>query len=183
MKVGLREIIFIVLLMGIPLGAWRFVFKPQNAHNAEMLHRIEAKQAKLRQLNQATGTIGDLQKQIASLHSAMSFFRSKLPNEKEIDKVLQEVWKLAETNQLTTKSIRTLQRGSEPLFATQHAEQPIAVQLEGDFAGFYSFLLALEDQPRIMRITKLTLKKPEKGSQGMVKAEFVMSIFFENAAG
>jgi len=183
MKFGLREVAFIVLLMGIPVGAWWFVFRPQNARNAEMLQQIEAKQAKLRELNHATATIGDLKKEIGSLEKAVAFFQSKLPDEKEIDKVLQEVWRLAEGNQLVTKSIRTLDRlGSAAPFAgaeSPHAEQPITMKLEGDFMGFYSFLLALENQPRIMRIRKMTLKKMDKGPEGSMQAEFVMSVFFE----
>ena len=30
MKFGLREIVFVVLLMAIPVGAYWFVFRPQN---------------------------------------------------------------------------------------------------------------------------------------------------------
>ena len=36
--------------------------------------------------------------------------------------------------------------------AGAHSEQPILMNLEGDFRGFYTFLQALERQPRIMRI-------------------------------
>jgi Tfp pilus assembly protein PilO len=183
MKVGLRELVFILLLMAIPVAAWWFVFRPQNLRNTETMKQIEAKQAKLRELNQATATIGNLKKEISDLENAIEFFRSKLPNEKEIDKVLQEVWRLAEMNQLTTKSIRTVDRpGAQGTFAAAdgpHAEQPIAMKLEGDYMGFYSFLLALENQPRIMRIRKMTLKKMDKGPEGSMQAEFVMSVFFE----
>ena len=34
MKFGLREMIFVGLLMLIPVGAWWFVFRPQNTENA-----------------------------------------------------------------------------------------------------------------------------------------------------
>jgi len=184
MKITLREITFMVLLMAIPTGAWWFVFRPNNARNAEMLNRIEAKQLKLRELNRATAVIGDLKKEVHSLEKAISFFRSKLPSEKEIDKVLQEIWRLAEANKLTTKSIRTLQRNTKQAFTTANdpfAEQPIAVQLEGDFLGFYSFMLAIENQPRVIRIRKMTLKKLDKAPRGHIKADFEMSIFFERS--
>jgi len=182
MKLGLREVAFIVLLTGIPVVAWRFVFRPQNAQNAEMQKQIEAKQARLRELNQATGTIGDLRQRIEKLEKAMAFFRSKLPSEKEIDKVLQEVWQLAESNRLRTKSIRTLDRDRNSEFTSRagaYCAQPISVQLEGSFLGFYSFLQALEDQPRIMRVQKMNLQKLKQGAEGTVQAEFIMTIFFE----
>jgi type IV pilus assembly protein PilO len=182
MKFGLREIVFIALLLLIPVGTWWFVLRPSNIRNTEMLGQIKAKQAKLAELNHATGTIGDLKAQIAGLEKAISYFQSKLPDEKEMDKVLKEVWLLAEANHLSTKSIRTLQKQAEGGFTTAdgpQAEQPIAMQLEGDFIGFYSFLQALENQPRIMRVSKMTVQKMDKGPQGAVEAKFEMSIFFD----
>ena len=183
MKFGLREIVFIALLTVIPVGAWWFVFRPQNASNAEMRRQIEAKQAKLRQLNQTIGTIGDLEKQIDKLTDAVQYFQSKLPSEKEVDKILQEIWLLAKANKLNPKSIRTLNkqasRGGFAAEGSNQAEQPIKVKLEGNFRGFYAFLLALENQPRITRIREMHLKKPKKGPKGHINSEFEMSIFFE----
>ena len=61
------------------------------------------------------------------------------------------------------------------------AEQPIEMKLEGNFMGFYAFLLALENQPRIMRIRKMNLTKPEKSPEGTMHATFEMIVFFERA--
>ena len=182
MKFGIREIVFTVLLLLIPLGAWRFVLRPSSQRNSEMLAQIAVKQGKLRELNQAAGAIGELKGEIASLEKAIGYFQSKLPGEKEIDKVLNEVALLAEANHLTTKKIRTLGRTTEKSLlslSSSQSEQPIEVHLEGDFAGFYVFLQALENQPRIMRVTQMTLKKLEKSTEGAMKAEISMSIFFE----
>ena len=183
MKLGLREVIFIVLLMCIPVSAWALVFRPRNARNEEMLRQIELRQEKLQELNQATGTIGDLKSEIAALEEAIQFFRSKLPGEKEIDKVLQEVWRTAEQSRLVTKSIRTLDSERKSVFTAAGGprEQPIAMQLDGDFMGFYSFLQALENQPRIMRISQMEIRKPQRAPDGHMQAKFEMSIFFEQS--
>lgn len=183
MKPGPREIAFAVLLMAIPLGAWYFVFRPQNVRDAEVRRQIEAKQQKLRAVNRATAVVGDLQKEIATLQKAIEFFQSKLPSDMEIDRVLQELWQIAETNQLATKSVRTLPRSAEYLLTSgsQHAEQPISMQIEGDFHGFYKFLQALESQPRIVRVRTLTVSKAPKGPEGAIQATIVMSIFFEHS--
>lgn len=188
MKVGLREVVFIILLMLIPLGAWWFVFRPHNERNTAMRLQIEARQSKLRQLNKTISTIGHLEQQIGSLSEAIKYFESKLPQEKEIDKILQDIWRLAESNNLHTKSIRPRTRKANNCFLpedSEQAEQPIAVQLEGDFMGFYSFLTALENRPRIMRIRTMKLKTKNKSSAkdkspaGHITVEFEMSIFFE----
>jgi type IV pilus assembly protein PilO len=184
MKPGPREIAFAMLLLAMPLGAWHFLFRPQNQRDAELRQQIAQKQDRLRAVNRATAAIGDLQKEIASLSGAIDIFQSKLPSDKEIDQVLQELWKIAETNQLTTKSVRTLPRSPENLLAGsggQHAEQPISMQLEGDFHGFYGFLQALENRPRIMRVRNMTLTRGPK-VEGSVTASIVMSIFFEEGS-
>jgi len=183
MKFGLREVVFITMLMLIPVGAWWFVFRPQNAKNAEMRAEIELRQAKLQELNKAMSTIGNLKGEIEQLRQAITYFQSKLPNEKEIDKILQDIWRLAESNELRAESIRTLPRSTSkttylPAGATQ-GEQPIAVNLTGDFRGFYSFLLALENKARIMRIHKMNIEIENDAPAGFIKADFEMSIFFE----
>lgn len=182
MKFGLREAVFTVLLMAIPAGAWWFVFRPNNARNAQRLEQIQAKREKLKDLNHATATIGDLKREIVSLEKAIRFLESRLPDEKEIDKVLREIWKLAEANRLKTNSIRTLKWRADKAFTAKSAPQaelPIEVRLEGDFRGFYTFLQAVENQPRIMRIRKMTLEQAAKAPTGHVQATFEMSIFFE----
>ena len=186
MKFGVREIVFVVLLMGIPVASWWLVFRPQNARRDQMCQQIEAKQGRLRELNRATATIGDLKKRIGKLQKAMASFRSKLPGQKEIDKVLQEVWNLAELNDLRTKSIRTLKHNKNTELLSRpgsYRAQPIAVSLEGSFLGFYSFLQALENQPRIMRVRKMALVKVKKGPPGNMQADFTMTIFFEGGNG
>ena len=181
MKVGLREIVFLVLLVAIPVGSWQWIFRPRALHNDLILQEIQVRQEKLRELNKATATIGNLKKEIVSLQEAINFFQSKLPNEKEIDKVLREVWLVAEANNVVTKSIRVLKRGRQELLVGPSGpqEQVISMELYGDFMGFYAFLQAMENQPRIMRIQKMTLATPADSSPGMVQANLILSIFFE----
>lgn len=182
----LRQGVFVILLLGIVMGAWYFIFHPRDLEDHQMRIAIAAKQRQLQKLNQATATIGNLKEEIANLDKAIQFFQSKLPNEKEMDKVLEEVWRLAESNNLTTKGIyATRSNGVSPFVpagATQ-IEQPIKMEFEGDFMGFYSFLIALEAQPRIMRVREIKLEPENRGpddNEGMVKASLMMSIFFEN---
>ena len=186
MKFGIREIVVILVIMAIPVLAWWFVLRP-NAERSRMLAKqIDAKQTKLRELNKATATIGDLEKEIEALGQAVSFFRSKLPSEKEMDKVLQETWRLAELNAMATKSIRTGAVSQEAMLVEPggpFAEQPITMQFEGPFNGFYGFMLALEVQPRILRVREMKIEKPQKGPEGVIKADCAVTVFFERGGG
>ncbi len=184
MKIGLRELVFILLLAVIPVSAWYFVFRPRNARAQEIEQEVQLKRQRLEALNRATGTIGDLRTEIDSLQKAIKFFRSRLPNAKDIDKVLQEVWRLAESNRLITKSIRTTDtqgKYSALLSNGPYAEQPIIMELAGDFMGLYAFLQAMENQPRITRIHRLSIESDSDPDSGLVKAELVLSIFFEQS--
>jgi len=182
MKIGLREVVIAAMLLGIPAGAWYFVFRPANEHHGKLRKQIEAKQQELQELNTLTGSVGDLEKEIEAMGKTIALFRSKLPAAKEIDKVLQETSRLAEQNRLVTKSIRTgtvPQKGSSLYITGSHSIQPVIIQLEGKFDGFYRFLQDLERQPRIMRIGLLSLKKAKEADEGTIQASFQMSVFFE----
>lgn len=189
MKTGmnetLRQAVFAMLLVGMVVGSYFFVFRPRDEAEARMRAEIEAKQKQLQKLNRATASIGDLREEISQLQQAIQFFESKLPTEKEIDKVLEEVWRLAEANSLTTKSICTLPRRGKSVFVhagAARAEQPIKMKFEGDYQGLYKFLLALENQPRIMRVKQMSLKEIP-AQKGAVSAEMEISIFFEEGQG
>lgn len=91
-----------------------------------------------------------------------------------MDQILKEVWEMAEKNRLTTKTIRTMksQKGAA------YSEQPIELNIAGDFKGFYDFLLQLERLPRLTRVSQLSLEKM-LNTEGQMEAKMTMSIFFE----
>jgi len=178
MKFGLREIIFVVVMLGLLGSTNYFVFSKANKKKQDLLSDIRTKQAALSNFQQATAGIEDLNNKIDELQKAITFFESKLPQEKEVDKILKEVWQMAEANQLTTKTIKTLksQRGAS------YSEQPIQLSLSGDFNGFYAFLLQLEKLQRITRITDMNLQKISD-RDGEMQAQMTLSIFFEPDTG
>lgn len=112
------------------------------------------------------------------MQQAITFFESKLPQEKEVDKILKEVWQMAEANSLQTRTIKTMksERGAS------YSEQPIQMNLSGDFNGFYEFLLQLEKLPRITRVTQMKLEKISD-RDGEMQAQMTLSIFFEPDTG
>ena len=174
MKFGIREIVFVLVMLGLLGSTNYFVFSKANQKKTAMLAEIRAKQQALGNLQQATAGIDDLNRKIDELQKAITFFESKLPQEKEVDKILKEVWQMAEANQLTTKTIKTMKSERGP----SYSEQPIAMSLSGDFNGFYAFLLQLEKLQRITRITDMNLTKISD-RDGEMQAGMTLSIFFE----
>ena len=100
------------------------------------------------------------------------------------DLILEDVWELAASARLSVKSIKS----EKPVPAAGYMEQPLKISMEGRFEGFYRFLLALESLPRITRIHQLKLERKTKGRSddedpsGVMKADFVLSIYFESPA-
>jgi type IV pilus assembly protein PilO len=174
MRFGFRELIFVIAMLGLLASSYLLVFQKATARRQALQTDIEHKQRALANLRQATAGIEDMNGKIDELQKAIAFFESKLPQEKEVDKILKEVWQMAEANSLQTRTVKTLK--SER--ASGYSEQPIQMSLSGDFSGFYSFLLQLEKLPRITRVTGMELKKIDE-RDGSMTANVTLSIFFE----
>lgn len=174
MKIGTREFLFLLLLAALPLAAWKFVFEPRNAQIHLAREQIAIKRAKLDQLKQATEQINDLGAEIERLSHAVVHFERKLPEQREVEVILKEVWQLASRHGLTPRSIRT----DEPVKNAHYAELPLRMTIDGDFDGLYSFLLDLEKLQRITRLPHAQIEKVSK-EEGRITAELVLSIFYE----
>lgn len=172
MNSSLRKTLFSILLFGVTIIAYQFMIKPANRSLAEQKVRVQVKSAKFEQI---IATAKDLNKQLGQLQDAIDFFESKLPSKSETHKILEQVTIIAQNKGLKTKTIRTMKRRDN----SGYIEQPLKMQLQGDFNAFYSFLIELERLPRIIKIRELKLRKESK-EQGKVTADFIVSIFFQN---
>jgi type IV pilus assembly protein PilO len=178
MKSGIRKIIFFVLLLGLAGVAYQYMIKPANHSLAQKRAKVEKDLARLAEFEKATSAANDLTRQLEQLQDAIEFLESKLPPKSQIHKVLEQVTVIAQENGLHPKTIRTLKKKN----SSGYIEQPLKMELVGDFNAFYSFLLELEKLPRIMKIRELELAK-QKDSEGKISADFIVSIFFQNSMG
>lgn len=175
MTSSLQKIVFFILLLGLTFLAYKFMIKEANRNLAYKKARVENKLAKLTEFEEATAAAEDLSEQLTQLQDAIKFFESKLPPTSQIHKVLENVTIIAQRQGLQPKTIRTLKKKSN----SGYIEQPLQMQLVGNFTSFYSFLLELEKLPRIMKIRELKLAKQKK-QEGQISASFIVSIFFQN---
>ncbi len=178
MRFGLREIVFILVLLAVPVASFFLVFKPRNDQIREARAEILAKQAKLRQLEEQTVKYEDLGREIEKIEEAIRQHRLKLPEQREVEVILKQVWELATKQKLNPRSVRT----DKPVKTGQYAELPIPMTITGDFDSFYVFLQELEKLSRITRMPNMKLVKAQK-AEGQMKAEIVLSVFYENAQG
>ena len=172
MTTRLRKVIFFILLMGVAYVAYQFMIKPANKNLAQARARVNAKSEKLREFDKAAPTTADINQKLEKLQEAINFFESQLPPKSEIDKVLEQVTVIAQKQGLKPKTIRALDKKTNN---AGYIEQPLQMELEGNFNAFYSFLLELEKLPRIMKIRELDITKQTNDS---VTAKFIVSVFF-----
>ena len=175
MTSSFRKIVFFVLLAGLAVVGYHYMIKPANKDLAEAKGKVDTKLAQLAKFEEAASAAEDLAKQLEKLQEAIEFFESKLPPTSQIHEVLEQVTVIAQKQGLKPKTIRTLMKKDN----SGYVEQPLKMQLEGNFSSFYSFLLELEKLPRIMKIRELTLKK-NSDNEGQIAADFIVSIFFQN---
>ena len=176
MNNSIRYLIFFILIAGMGYVSWAYMIKPANEHLAKKRAEMEVMRSKLNELELATAKAENLTDQLKKIEEAIEAFESKLPPSSEIHTVLENVTLIAQRHGLTPKRIRT----QKNMDNRGYIEQPLEMELDGNFNSYYAFLLELEKLDRITKIRKLKLKKTER--EGQTQAEFVMSIFFQNAA-
>ena len=174
MTSGSRKLIFFILLIALAYVSYAYMIKPANVSLAQEKAMVEQKKAKLLELERATAVASDLNMQLEKVKDAIKVFESKLPPKSEISTVLENVTKISLAHGLTPKTIRTLKTRN----TRGYVEQPLKMELHGNFNSYYSFLLELEKLDRITKIRELTLKKRSK-QEGQTEATFVVSIFFQ----
>jgi len=175
MSSGLRKAVFFALIVGLAVIGYRYMIEPANKHLAEAKARVDTKLAKLAEYEKATAAAKNLNKQLAQLEEAIAFFESRLPPKSKIHEVLEQVTVIAQKEGLKPKTIRTLAKKDN----SGYIEQPLRMELVGNFKAFYSFLLEMEKLPRIMKVRELDIEK-DTGDEGQIAADFVVSIFFQH---
>jgi type IV pilus assembly protein PilO len=183
MRFGIRELIFFVVLLAVPVASFFYVFKPRNEEIRVGTQEITTKQDKLNMLAAVSAKIEDIGLAIEQGRDSIRQIEAKLPSEGDVEGILEQVWQIAKRNKLTVKSVKS----QPPVPAALYMELPLKMVLEGEFDGFYQFLLELENLPRITRLHQMKLERAAgKGGPtdnnippGFMKADFVLSIYFE----
>lgn len=174
MHFGLRELLFVIVLIAMPVSSYWYVFRPQNAEIEQAKKEIEHKEQMLEKLHTATARNEDLQRANEEIAKGIETIESRLPDDKEIEVVLEQVATLARKTELDLSKVRT----RRAVQAAGYMEQPLEMTMRGAFGDFYTFLLKLEEMPRITRMPNLKVKKLDE-VDGDMETTFTLAIYFE----
>jgi type IV pilus assembly protein PilO len=173
MKLGIREILFFMVMLGVLGSAYFFIFSKANAKREAWEADALAKQRDLSNLKTVTAGISDVSRKINDLEAAIKIFDGKLPQARDVDMILQQVSQISQSCGLVTRTVRP----DRSITTANYSEEPITLSLTGSFEGFYQFLLNLEKLPRLTRVTKMNLTKIND-TEGQMTAELTLSIYF-----
>ena len=183
MRFGIRELIFMLVLLAVPLASYMYVFKPRNEEIRLAEQEANTKRTKLNRLREVSSKISDIEITILQGQEAIDVIERKLPSEQDVEIILEDIWKMAKKEKLLVKSVKA----EKQISAAMYREQPLRIAMEGSFNGFYQFLLDLESLDRITRIHHLKIRRIGGGRgkrsnadapSGAIKSEFTLSIYF-----
>jgi Tfp pilus assembly protein PilO len=173
MKSNLRKLVLFIMMLGLSWFAYTYMIKPAGASIEQRRLQMNAKLAKLNEFERLSTRADDIGKQLSRLSEAVEFFRNKLPSESEIHKVLESITLIAQKEGLAAGTITALKTKD----CNGYIEQPLKMELAGNFYAFYSFLVEAEKLSRIVRVRELELEKNDKNPNEL-KANLVISVFF-----
>ncbi|MFN0133488.1 MAG: type 4a pilus biogenesis protein PilO [Phycisphaerales bacterium] len=174
MRIGFREVLLLAVLLAMPLLSYWLVFRPQNLEITQAKREIEHKESLLKKLQETTSRNEDLQRANEEIRRNIEGIEARLPTNKEVDSVVRKVSDLAVESGLEPPSIES----DKPVVAATYMEQPLKVKINGNFNGFYRFLIKLEQLPRITKLPDMKIVR-SNDADGHMKAEFVLSVYFQ----
>jgi type IV pilus assembly protein PilO len=174
MNTHLRALLVMVVL-GMPVASFFFVFRPLNREIAQAESEVQHKEELLTKLQEETSRNDDLERTNAELQNSIKIIEARLPSNKEVDDVVRKISDLASTFKLQAPAMKS----GKPIKTALYMEQPIEVEVSGDFLGFFTFLASVEKLPRITRVHDLKIVGNPKDDVEL-KAEFTLSIYFQD---
>ncbi len=175
MKLGFHGFLILVILLATPLAAYFTVFKPMNVRIETERKEAEHKEALLSKLREETARNTDLEMANQALQRNVHLIEARLPSEKEVDEIVRQVSDLAVQAGLSPPAIKS----SKPFPAALYKEQPLEMEVSGNFVPFFTFLAKVEKLPRITRVHDLKITGQMK-EEAEIKAEFTLSIYFQD---
>lgn len=195
MKFGTRELVFVLLLFAVPSSVYFLIFKPRKEAEVRMIQESRDRQEKLEDLNRARAIASrNLRDHIDMLRQLLKIVRSRQPGEEDATRILHGLDMLANSNRLQAETTTNTAGGSSRSRRGRNSRQAsvlggpgkryvvkrIRMTVQGAYFDFYAFLQALENQPRIIRVTRMTINKLKRDQQqGHIRAIMDLEIFFK----
>lgn len=175
MNLGLRGLMVMGIVVGMPVASYFLVFKPQNKAIEAARKEVDHKAGLLAKLREETARNENLVRANEEIQRSVKTIEARLPSGKELDALVRQVSDLAVSSGLQPPAMKS----AKPVPAALYMEQPIEMEVLGNFVGFFTFLAQIEKLPRITRIHDMKITGMARDDVEL-KAEFTLSIYFQD---
>ncbi|HOK09307.1 MAG TPA: type 4a pilus biogenesis protein PilO [Candidatus Hydrogenedens sp.] len=161
--------IAIAIVIGLSIGAYLFLFIPQQNKITTIQNEIKDLEKKIRDAKETVKNYDKLQNQAKKMDNLVTLFNERLPEKREVPKLMKQFENMGDSLGLKTQLT--------PLPTTVDASKeviPYQVVAKGSFHQIVAFINLLEKDQRYLKISDLDIG-PEK--EGICEAKFVLSTF------
>jgi type IV pilus assembly protein PilO len=167
-----------IIAIGIVAGWWFYLFKPTWDERDRLQGDLARTEQDLFQKRRIGQELPKLEAALADLRRDLDAALTKLPEEKEIPRLLTQISRLGQESGLTF----TLFKPGNPVKRDFYAEIPIQIKVDGSYHALGRFFDRLSRMDRIINVTDLkiaqsTARADSKSVRAIITAEFTATTF------
>lgn len=167
-----------IIAIGIVAGWWFYLFKPAWDERDRLQGDLARTEQDLFQKRRISQELPKLEAALADLRRDLDAALTKLPEEKEIPRLLTQISRLGQESGLTF----TLFKPGNPVKRDFYAEIPIQIKVDGSYHALGRFFDRLSRMDRIINVTDLkiaqsTARADSKSVRAIITAEFTATTF------
>ncbi|QDU33974.1 Pilus assembly protein, PilO [Poriferisphaera corsica] len=166
---------YILIILATPVLSYVFLFQPRAYEIQKIEDNIAGMNEQLQIFEASKKDIAELSDEIAKVEESLTRLKAKLPDQKNVENVLRNVWNIATKHNLETRNFRT----DKIQNIDNYMRVPIEMTITGDFDGYYEFLQQLESLPRIIKIPTMTIESLNN-HDGTIQANIYLNVYCSN---
>lgn len=171
---GKKVMICLGLFLLLGYFYWFYLFQPAFAKKVKLGEDLENINRQIVARQQVVGQIEQYKKEIARLEEALQIILAKLPEQKEIPRLLTSVSEAGRGAGLDFILFEPM----APVSKEFYAEIPVRITVGGKYNDIAVFFDSVAHLPRIVNITDIEIKRGEKeAGEDILKADCSMKIY------
>jgi len=174
LSTGKKLIIGLGLLLLLGYFYWFYLLQPAFEKKAKLDEDLENISRRIATSQRVVGQIEQHKKEIARLEKSLQTILAKLPEQKEIPRLLTSVSEAGRDAGLDFVLFKPMASVSKEFYA----EIPVKIEVEGEYNNIAVFFDSVANLPRIVNITDVGIKREGKSSgENILHADCSMKIY------
>ena len=174
LSTGKKLIIGLGLLLLLGYFYWFYLLQPAVEKKAKLDEDLENISRRIATSQRVVGQIEQHKKEIARLEKSLQTILAKLPEQKEIPRLLTSVSEAGRDAGLDFVLFKPMASVSKEFYA----EIPVKIEVEGEYNNIAVFFDSVANLPRIVNITDVGIKRGGKSSgENILHADCSMKIY------